>query len=181
MMARFCAAIAFPLAILTFTFADKIVLILFGEEYLDGQAAAALRILAPGFLFLVVSGPVGPLLINSREKILRFIPPALAITVANVVLNFVLIPKYSFRGAAMSTTFCAFLEMAVKVRLVNELFEKKPISWTTFWRPAACSLPMLLSLYLTRGWFFILSASVSTCLYALCIALVALRGGRSTA
>jgi len=181
LMARFCIIIAFPLAILTFVFADKIVSLVFGEEYFRGHAWAALQILAPAFFFLVASGPVGPLLINFREKILRFVPYAFAITLANIVLNLILIPKYGFRGAAISTAFCAFLEMVVKVWLVDQMFGKAWILWPVFWRPMLCALLMAAALYVTRGWFFLLSSAVSTGVYVCGVLLTKSLATRSNA
>ncbi len=83
------------------TFPGVIVGMTFGDAYVAG--AGALAVLAVGFFSHAVSGPAGNTLTAAGETRLVMYDNTL-VALVNVVLNLLLIPRYSFLGAAVATT-----------------------------------------------------------------------------
>jgi O-antigen/teichoic acid export membrane protein len=80
--------------------AGPIMNFLFGPEYLPGAAALAILIWASALMF--VNSLQGSLLVASNlKRQLMYMTGAGA--VANLILNFMLIPKFGLRGAAVAT------------------------------------------------------------------------------
>ncbi|WP_227375263.1 flippase [Haladaptatus halobius] len=73
----------------------------FGAEYSAG--AFTLSLLAIGFLAHVVAGPAGNTLTSvGKTKLIMY--DNVTVATVNVVINLVLIPRYSYLGAAVATT-----------------------------------------------------------------------------
>ena len=106
----FTAALAFAIAIPTTLLSKYFVLLLFGKSYAAAGPILAIHIWATLFYFLgIVQGPW-----NITEGLTNLsLKRTLITAVVNIILNFILIPKYSGIGAAISTVaayFCgAFL------------------------------------------------------------------------
>lgn len=92
--------LAFPAFLLMSLFAQDIIKILFGNEYVIG--ARALSILAFGF---IVSASLGPAtnIINAFGKTKIGMKCCLAGSAVNLCLNFYLIPVFGINGAAIAT------------------------------------------------------------------------------
>ncbi len=98
------SAIGLPLGIGVSFFSPMIIRIFFGGNFMGAAAGLRVLIWATVFLYLALSG--GNVLISlGREKISFGINATAAIL--NVALNFFLIPRYGFVGAAWATV-CAF-------------------------------------------------------------------------
>ncbi len=94
-------AVSFPLFVLLLIFPDIAIRFTFGQNYLVG--ASALPILATGFFTHAIAGPNYKALTSIGEtKLLMY--DNVASAVGNIALNLVLIPRYSFVGAAVATT-----------------------------------------------------------------------------
>lgn len=97
--ARVAFAFTLPIAICLILF-RKWILLLYGSEFTD--ASTALVILCLAQLFNVAAGSVGLILVmtgHEKEASIGFSAGA----VANVILNLILIPKWSKEGAAIAT------------------------------------------------------------------------------
>jgi O-antigen/teichoic acid export membrane protein len=116
-------SVSFPAILLSSLFASEIVALLFGSQY--GPSAPALTILGWAYGFYALNLPSHSVLGSTKE--MRIFLPVLAGSFAlNVALNFLLIPRYSYLGAAMGSTvvlalgFCArfyFLHRILDMRL----------------------------------------------------------------
>lgn len=86
--------------IVLLTFSERVILLIFGENYLP--SAAPLSILAMNIIIVSINVFLGnPMMAWGKNK-----EYSLAITmgaVTNIILNFILIPKYSYIGAAFAT------------------------------------------------------------------------------
>lgn len=99
------AAGTLPLFALTMVWPQWI-LGFFGPEFTEG--AVLLRVLAVGYFFIALTGPVGAvLLMIGRERI--FASTTLIMTVVNVVGNLAMIPAFGPLGAAVVTTTCTVI------------------------------------------------------------------------
>lgn len=93
--------LTFPAFVLLLTFPEVAISVTFGAEYVDG--AAALSILAIGFTIHTVAGFNSSALTAIGRTELVVYDNVFA-AVLNVALNFLLIPEFSFIGAAVATT-----------------------------------------------------------------------------
>lgn len=92
--------ITFPLLLIFVMFPEAVIGLTFGQEYVSGSIA--LIVLSIGFFSNVATGPNGNALIALGEtRFIMFVNIFVAIT--NLVLNLLLIPRYSILGAAVAT------------------------------------------------------------------------------
>jgi len=94
--------IGLPLSMIMILFPGEIITLLFGADYI--LAESVLKILAIGTFFYSMSLiPYNLLLMNGKSKIILL--NIIIVSVLNIILNILLIPKYGLEGAAFSTTF----------------------------------------------------------------------------
>lgn len=109
--------IAIPIAILTTLFSETIVALLYGNQYIQSGGVLMIHIWSGVFVFLGVSS--SKWFISENFQKYSFYR-TLAGAIINVILNLILIPKYSIYGAAYAT----FLSQFVASYLFNA-FNKK--------------------------------------------------------
>ena len=107
---KFMIILAIPIGVVTTLLANEIILLIFGWEYMP--AVAALRILVWSSVFIFV-GSVFSRLFESinRQGIVTKIAAIFAIL--NVFLNMLLIPKYSYIGASITTVITMFAALVL--------------------------------------------------------------------
>jgi len=111
-------------SILIFIFADIIVSLFFGQEY--NNAAMPLRIFAVNILFVALSTTFGnPLIVWNLQKMHMY--ALLAGAVLNIFMNFLLIPNYSYNGAAFATLFSEFVVFIILIIIFNKYIGLKTI------------------------------------------------------
>lgn len=114
MMVILAVAIALPATILS----DWLVVLLFGDAYLQSGAILALHVWAGIFVFVgVVDGKV---LAAENLQIIHMIRTAIG-CFANIALNLLLIPLYGIQGAAFSTV----ISYAIAAYLTIPLFSSQ--------------------------------------------------------
>ena len=91
---------AFPMAVGGVILGSPLIEIIFGAEYLPGANAFKILIVAITFVFMghILANAI--LAYNLQRKMTKFVIGA---AIANVVLNFILIPIYGIVGAAVAT------------------------------------------------------------------------------
>lgn len=101
--------------------ADRIVALLYGERF--AESAAATRMLLVGAVFAALSQFLLVTLVSAgRQRSYPWV--AIGALGLNVVLNFVLIPRYSFTGSAFATVvteFCMFVAMWILLARTVEI------------------------------------------------------------
>ncbi len=112
------AFVGFPMIIATTFFAKDIVILLFGRAYLP--TADALRILGWAYALVAATTPAFAVISTSRH-LNRYVPWALGWVLVNVVLNLLLIPAYSFIGAAIATVITETLGWLFRLYLVKQM------------------------------------------------------------
>lgn len=91
--------LSLPLAIGTLLLADKIILTVWGPDF--EASIKALQILIVSLFFLFINYPIGNLLNACNRQTLNTLNMGVALMV-NVVLNFFLIPRYTYLGASLT-------------------------------------------------------------------------------
>ncbi|MDY0096138.1 MAG: flippase [Candidatus Vecturithrix sp.] len=105
-----------PIVISGSFFSKEILLIVYGPDYLGAASAFSLLIWSLFFIFL--NAPAGNVIATSH-LMPAFLPYAIANTLLNIILNFLLIPKYSYLGASFTTVFTEFTGFFIQIWFVN--------------------------------------------------------------
>jgi O-antigen/teichoic acid export membrane protein len=134
-----------PVFIVLASYPESIIKLTFGPEYVNG--GFALSILAIGFFTHTVVGPTGNSLVAvGRSRLIMYTDVTVA--AVNVVLNLLLIPRYSFVGAAVATTIGYILMNSLYI-----LFLRRELGIHPFRRevvkPAIASLCLWVVLYMS--------------------------------
>ncbi|WP_299263752.1 flippase [Halorientalis sp.] len=120
-------------------FATEFITIIYRAKYASG--GTVLAVLAVGFALKNVLSVHNPILESvGRAKLLSF-NSALA-AVANLALNWVLIPRYGILGAAVATSASFFLRDGLAAAQVYLALGETPLSWRGV-RPAILAVPFL--------------------------------------
>jgi O-antigen/teichoic acid export membrane protein len=169
---KYLLILGLPISIGVTLLADKIILLVYGPEYI--VAIIALQILVWSFFIMCLCGiPTTSLNATNKQHI---VTAGMGITaILNIILNLILIPKYSLVGAAIATIIVCFFEFffefyfmnkyAVKIRLVNGDFAK--VIFASFvmcsfiiYFPANIFLTIILATFI-YGLFIIVSKAFS--------------------
>jgi O-antigen/teichoic acid export membrane protein len=102
--------LALPIGVGTTILADRLIAVVFGSTY--ANSARPLQILVWSSVFIFVSIPFGNLF-NSLNKQAIVAKAAGIGVVLNVILNLLLIPRYSLIGASIATVSTEFLILAL--------------------------------------------------------------------
>ena len=97
---KYLLIIGIPIGILTTELADKIILSVYGTGY--APSTIALQILVWSEVLIFVNVVFGNLLNSINRQIIITYATAIA-AILNVIMNLLLIPKYSFVGASIAT------------------------------------------------------------------------------
>jgi O-antigen/teichoic acid export membrane protein len=116
-------ALALPISIVLFAFAEELLTVTAGEEYVD--AAPALRILALYPVLAFVNGLFWQVAIAAgRDR--RLLAIALSVLTLNVALNLALLPPYGFRAAAVVALVSEGASMVTAALLARSVLGSLP-------------------------------------------------------
>lgn len=139
-------AFIFPVCIFTTFFAQRIVVLIFGAEFI--QAAASLHLLIWMLFFLFMSILCGHILISLGEQKLITVGQMVCL-IANLILDVVLIPPYGYVGASCAKFIAFGILFLFSCYLVSSRLGSISIR-NIIIKPMVASLLMILSLYLAK-------------------------------
>ncbi len=113
-----------PVMLLLLAFAGPIVRLLYGAEY--AHSAAVLRLLAVA-VFLIFVDTANTMLLYSGDELGKVLVLSLGTTAANVLLNLILIPRYSYNGAAVATIASTALSLLIFTPTVLRYLAREPV------------------------------------------------------
>lgn len=126
---EFVMFLAFPMMFGTIAVADDFVPIFLGNEFLE--SINILKLLAITILFTSLANVIRKQYIVPMEYDKLFIISVLGGGVINLILNAILIPKYTSIGASVATLVTEFLVMFIQIIVLRkELYIKKYLSKT---------------------------------------------------
>ena len=103
---KYIMLLILPITFATMIYSTDIVVLFFGEKYTPTSSVLSILMWTVSLGF--INGVCQNLLNAShKEKYVTLI--FLVATIANIALNFIIIPIYSYNGAAMTTVFCEIL------------------------------------------------------------------------
>jgi len=107
---KYMAILAVPIGVGTTLLADKAILLIYGAEY--SPSIIALQILIWSMVFIFVSG-IFAQLFNSLNKQIIVAKVTGSCALLNILLNVLLIPRYSYIGASIATVVTEFVALAL--------------------------------------------------------------------
>lgn len=99
-----------PVLVGLLVLAGPIVEVLYGDDF--ARSAGVLRLLAPA-VFLIYVDTANTMLLYSGDNLRTVLVLSLGTTAANVLLNLILIPRYSYNGAAVATILSTALSLLI--------------------------------------------------------------------
>lgn len=157
---------ALPLAVFFSAKAPESILILFGREFT--QSAAALQVLMPAVLLIGLSTITGTQILIPIGKEYVAMYSYIAGAVVDLVLNWILIPRYAALGAALGTLAAELVVLAVQAVFLRGML-KEALKGQKLWRPVLAallpagllilmkqvlSMPLIIDMVLSVGVYF---------------------------
>ncbi len=166
---RLLLMVALPVSVGTFFIARGLILVLGGGEYLP-DSMIALQLIIWFLPFSFINSVTQYVLIAIDQQ--RFLTRAFLVGVAfNVVANLIVIPVYSYRGAAVVTILSEWALLIPFYYAVRK--HLGPLPWLSlFWQPAVASAAMGGVLWLLGDLFWPLLIPVGGAVYLAVLALV---------
>lgn len=107
---KFMLLISFPLGIGTTLLSNKIILLIFDAQFTDSTVVLQILIWSTTFIFL--NSPFTQLLQSTNKQIVLTKITSMCMVI-NIVLNLILIPKYSYLASSVITVITEFLVFAL--------------------------------------------------------------------
>ncbi|MBQ6511875.1 oligosaccharide flippase family protein [Methanobrevibacter sp.] len=115
---KYLMIIIIPLAVSTMIYSTDIIHLFYGSEY--DSASSVLSILIWTVCLLFISG-AGNTLLNASHKEISVTYIYLIAAIFNVVLNLILIPKYSYNGAAITTVLSDVIIVIIQTYIIYKI------------------------------------------------------------
>jgi O-antigen/teichoic acid export membrane protein len=132
-----------PLAMGVSILADRFILLIYKEEYIN--SIPVLRILIWSLALTFINAPYGRILIVINRQLEWLLVGAIN-TVLNIALNLILIPRFSYVGAGVATLITEFTGFMLLYYLVSRyLYRINPLKLS--WKPILSVLVMGAYLY----------------------------------
>jgi len=166
---RLLLIVALPIAAAMPFIAEGLIMVLGGGEYLP-DSMIALQIIIWFLPFSFVNSVTQYVLIAIDQQ--RFLTRAFLIGVVfNIIANLVVIPAYSYGGAAVVTILSELVLLAPFYYAVRK--HLGPLPWVSlFWQPTVASAVMVGVMWLLRGIPWLLLIPVGGVVYLAVLALV---------
>jgi len=171
---KYMFVLPLPIAVGTTVLSDKIVLLLYSEEF--SAAILPLRILIWVLPLMFLSELLGNIVVvNDQEhKVARSIGVSTAV---NVVLNFLFIPRFGLRAASVITVLTEAILVAQYLWMLRqELASVDRVS--AFLKPALVAAFMGTVIWILRGWHVVLVVVIAAVVYSVGIVLLGVVGGQ---
>ena len=121
-VSKWCFSTGWPIFLIVMLFAPGLLLVL-GPEF--RVAATTLRLLALGQMINAIVGPAGHFIAMTGRPKLNLVN-AVALAVANVVLNIIMIPRWGIEGAGLATAISLAAINIVRVVEIKVLYGLTP-------------------------------------------------------
>lgn len=160
-----------PVYLFLALFAQPIIVLMFGSSYVAGSTV--LVVLATGFFLSTLSGPAQKLF-NSVGRTRLVLGLTFSTALANLVLNYVLVPRFGIMGAAIATATSLGLGSLLNLVFLYRITSLFPLN-LFFLRPLFVGLASVGGLYLFEKllplkisvWFIPLEVVLALALYGI--------------
>lgn len=115
---KYMAIIGFPIGVGTTLIAEEVIWLIFGKEFMN--SVLALQILVWSSIFIYLNGSFGRLLeASNRQMVVTKITGICMIE--NILLNFIIIPKFSYIGASVTTVITEFTALILVAIICSKI------------------------------------------------------------
>ena len=121
---KYLLIIAVPVAIGATIIADKIIQLIYGSSF--SGSASALQILIWSVMFVFLNYVLSYLLLSTNNQKLNAISVIIC-TIINIIMNYMLIPMFSYVGAAVATVVASALLSTINFYFVSTRLQPLPI------------------------------------------------------
>ena len=115
---RILAMSILPVVMFVSFFSKNIILLIFKDAYLP--SASALSLIIWTLFFIFINAPVGNI-IASSNTMHAFLPYAIGNTLLKILLNLIVIPKYGFAGASVTTVLAECTGFITQLYFANRI------------------------------------------------------------
>lgn len=144
--------------LLVAAFNAKLLMSLFGTDFIAG--VSVLVILLAAQAYNVFTGPAGVVMqMTGHQNLDMYIN--LALVVANITLNMMLIPEYGITGAAMATMVSVVAVHTVRLMVVRRIFNIHPFSARLVLLGTVTALGLMLAYWFSGEWSVISGVAVT--------------------
>ncbi|MDY6930441.1 MAG: flippase [Halobacteriota archaeon] len=140
---KYLLIITIPIAIGTTLLSNKIILLVYGIEFIG--SALTLQILIWTFVFNSLSYTLANLLISIDKQKLTALSLTIC-TIVNIILNLILIPSFSHNGAAITTVITEISSFMISFYFVSKHIHVLPVHRIAA-KPVICGLVMGILIY----------------------------------
>jgi len=145
---RFFIVLSTGLTVGTLVLARSLVLLFLGPMYVE--SVLPLQVLLLSFFLDFVGGPMGALLLVSRDQLVAFVPRALVVTIVNIGLSLWLLPQYGYLAASCIAVLSSAGLLLFKIAMIQRLTDQR-VPWRSLLaRPLVAVLGMAVVLYVVR-------------------------------
>jgi len=167
---KYLLIVALPIMVIGFMFADKIILFLYNLEYAPSISAFRALILVIPIIFL--TSLFGPTLQSiNKQRIVSYVAGFNALL--NVVLNLILIPTYSYIGAAIATVLTEGLGLILMFYFISRFLTKISI-FEDVMKPLFCASILIFFIYYFKQVDWILLCVLGVPLYGVLLYILKL-------
>jgi O-antigen/teichoic acid export membrane protein len=166
---RYMLIIVFPLAIAISLLAEKIMLLLFGSEFMNGATALSILAWAAGATF--INTTVGKAIIGAGQEKLNALFCGIGLAI-NLFLNFLLIPSLAHVGASISILVA---ESTISLLVLTWVYKRKALNIEMLYsliKPGFAAVGMGICIYLLRSHNLWLLIPLGTVVYFSCLFLL---------
>jgi|GEM_PF-2766010 len=161
---------SFFIALLLSLGGKEILSLLFGSSF--QMVATTLTILSWAMVLETISGPFTMSIVITRRNLPAFLTFALCMVGTNIGLNVLLIPKYSYTGAAIATLITSLLFFVGKILWTRDQFPNGiPLSFSLLGKPLLASIIVAVLFMLFGNMSFWVKVIPSCVLYFLLLTL----------
>jgi O-antigen/teichoic acid export membrane protein len=108
------------ITIILFLFPELLINILFGQKYLG--AVTVLKVLSVAMLFSTITS-INNMITSATGHTKHFVKIMIYAAVMNIILNFILIPKYDIVGAAVATMISVIFSAILSTQLLKKILD----------------------------------------------------------
>lgn len=165
---KYMTLIGIPIGVGTTLLADKIIPLIFGNQYLP--SIIALQILVWSTVLLFMSGSFARLLESSNKQII-VTKISIICAIVNIILNILLIPKFSYIAASVITVLTEFLSLVLCFKAVEGMgYKIIPNKFRLFLiKVGTASCIMGIFIIILKNFNFVSSIMVGTITYFMLI------------
>ncbi len=153
--------LGFPLTLSITLLADRFILFIYNDQFI--KSAIILRVLAWSVLFIFINSSLGYLL-NAINKQAYFTASNGVCALVNVILNLILIPKYSYLGAAIATVITQILNFSLLYAFTAKSGYKLNLIKTTY-KPVISGILMVFTISYLKSLHLLIIVPVSILIY----------------